>query len=58
MKTKILLVITTLILMNGCSSVPTNITPIPNYNNGDAFMNDNVYNDGHQVIVFPEPPDF
>jgi len=57
MKTKKLILLVMLILMNGCSSVPTNITPI-NYNNDDAFMNGNVYNDGHQVIVFPEPPDF
>jgi uncharacterized protein YceK len=55
MKTKLLILTAMVIFMNGCSSVPTNITPIPN--NDDGFMNGNVYNDGHQVIVFPEPPD-
>jgi uncharacterized protein YceK len=53
MKTKLLILTTMMILMNGCSSVPTNITPTPN----DDSINNRVYNDGYQVIVFPEPPD-
>jgi hypothetical protein len=58
MKTKIIkaLILTILssmfISVCGCKSISTTNTT------NDNIMDGNVYNDGHQVIIFPEPPDF